>query len=178
MVEATRLAAGLGVEVLLLEGWGSCIPPVAADRTVCVVGTPTIDGLDRYRVLRADLCLTMADVSCPGPSIRCELRPEPAEPVPPAARVAVFTTGGKSCDGVDPVVASANLSRRGPLAEDVERAVAERCDVYLTELKAAAIDIVAARAHAEGAHVIFLRNRPVGLDADLDAALVELYDDA
>ena len=37
--------------------------------------------------------------------------------------------------------------------------------MYLTELKAAAIDTVAARADAEGARVVFVRNRPVGLDA-------------
>ena len=56
--------------------------------------------------------------------------------------------------------------------------MAEGCDVYLTELKAAAIDTVATRAREEGARVIFLRNRPVGIDADLDAALMGLYADA
>ena len=50
------------------------------------------------------------------------------------------------------------------------------CDVYLTELKAAAIDTVARRARAEGARVVFVRNRPVG--DGLDEALVKLYDDA
>jgi hypothetical protein len=48
--------------------------------------------------------------------------------------------------------------------------------VWLTELKAAAIDTVARRARAEGARVIFLRNRPVG--DGLDDALVRLYRDA
>ena len=54
------------------------------------------------------------------------------------------------------------------------RAAAERCDVYLTELKAAAIETVAIRARAEGARVVFIRNRPVGVDD----ALVKLYRDA
>jgi predicted GTPase len=102
------------------------------------------------------------------------LRAEPAEPVPPDARVALFTTGSPACDGVEPVVASANLARRGPLAADLERAAAERCDVYLTELKAAAIDTVARRARERGARVVFVRNRPVGVDD----ALVKLYRDA
>ncbi len=44
---------------------------------------------------------------------------------------------------------------------------------YLTELKAAAIDTVAERAATEGARVVFVRNRPVGLDGDLDAALMD-----
>jgi hypothetical protein len=46
--------------------------------------------------------------------------------------------------------------------------------VYLTELKAAAIDTVAVRARAVGARVIFVRSRPEGVDD----ALVNLYSDA
>ena len=88
----------------------------------------------------------------------------------------VFTTRAEACDGVEPVVASANLARRSALAADLDRAAAEHCDVYLTELKAAAIDTVAPHARAHGARVVFVRNRPVGLDADLDAALLELAD--
>ena len=175
MVEAATLAAEIASGALILEGSGSCIPPVAADRTVCVVGSQSIDGLDRYRVLRADLCLASRPVDCPGPTLRFELRAEPAEPLPPGARVAGFTTGGAGCEGVDPVVWSRNLSRRAALAGDLDRAVAEDCDVYLTELKAAAIDTVATRARETGARVIFIRNRPVGIDADLDAALLELH---
>ena len=87
--------------------------------------------------------------------------------------MAVFTTGGTEVDGVpDPVLVSTNLARRSALAADLDRAAAERCDVYLTELKAAAIDTVAMRARAEGARVVFIRNRPIGIDD----ALVKLYE--
>ena len=175
VVAGAALAASLDPGVIILEGSGSCVPPVEADRTVCLVGGP-VEGLDLYRVLRADLCLLMADVQVDGPAIRCELRPEPAEALPPDARVALFTTRADSCDGVEPVVASTSLARRSELAADLDRAAAERCDVYLTELKAAAIDTVAGRAAAEGARVVFVRNRPVGVDGDLDAALMELAD--
>jgi hypothetical protein len=34
------------------------------------------------------------------------------------------------------------------------------------------------RAEREGARVIFLRNRPVALDGDLDAELLDLHDHA
>lgn len=173
VAQGAALAASLRPGAILLEGSGSCVPPVEATRTVCVVGGP-VEGLDLYRVLRADLCLLMADVSVDAPAIRCELRPEPAGELPAGARVALFTTRAESCDGVEPVVTSANLARRSALAADLDRAAGERCDVYLTELKAAAIDTVAERAAAEGARVIFVRNRPAGLDADLDAALMEL----
>jgi len=178
MAEAARVAADLAGGALILEGSGSCIPPVAADRTVCVVGSQSIDGLDRYRVLRADLCLSFEDLDCPGASIRFRLRPEPAEPIPEGARVAAFTTRAERCEGVEPVVSSQNLSHRTALAEDLDRAAAEGCDVYLTELKGAAIDTVATRARDEGARVIFLRNRPIGIDADLDSALMDLYSHA
>jgi predicted GTPase len=103
------------------------------------------------------------------------MRPEPVEEIPADARVAIFTTGASGMEDVpDPVVSSANLARRGALAEELDRAAAEGCDVYLTELKAAAIDTVVMRARAEGARVVFIRNRPVGIDD----ALVKLYRDA
>jgi predicted GTPase len=73
----------------------------------------------------------------------------------------------------EPLVSSTNLGHRGALAEELDRAAAEGCDVYLTELKAAAIDTVAMRARDEGARVVFVRNRPVGIDD----ALVKLYRD-
>ncbi len=177
VVEGVALAASLDPDAIVLEGSGSCIPPVAAARTVCVVGG-RVEGMDRYRTLRADLILVMADVEVEGHALRCELRPEPAEEIAADARVALFTTRAESCEGVEPVVASTNLARRGALAADLDRAAAEGCDVYLTELKAAAIDTVAARAAAEGARVAFVRNRPVALDGDLDAALMGLLPDA
>ena len=176
VVEGAALAASLGPGAIILEGSGSCVPPVEAGRTVCLVGGG-VEGLDLYRVLRADLCLLMADAEVDRPSIRCELRPELAEPLPAGARAALFTTRADACDGVEPIVVSTNLARRSELAADLDRAAAEDCDVYVTELKAAAIDTVAERAAAEGARVAFVRNRPVGLDADLDAALLELASD-
>ena len=48
------------------------------------------------------------------------------------------------------MVASTNLARRSALTADLDRAAAERCDVYLTELKAAAIDTVAERQPRRG----------------------------
>jgi hypothetical protein len=110
----------------------------------------------------------------PDGAVPFSMRPEPLEAVPEGARVAVFTTGATDVHGVpEPVLVSANLARRSALADDLDRAARERCDVYLTELKAAAIDTVAMRARAEGAQVTFIRNRPLGIDD----ALVKLYRD-
>jgi cyclic 2,3-diphosphoglycerate synthase len=176
VAEGAALAASLGPDALIFEGSGAAIPPVAVDRTVCVAGPRALDGLGLYHLLRAELVLASEplDGVVPGRVLRFELRPEPAAAVAEGARVALFSTGAGRPEGLEPVVASSNLARRAALAEDLDRAAAEGCDVYLTELKAAAIDTVAARARREGALVVFLRNRPVGLDGDLDAALMEL----
>jgi cyclic 2,3-diphosphoglycerate synthase len=168
------LAASLDPGVIVFEGSGACIPPVDVDRTVCLVGAGPPEPFADYRLLRADLVLAFEGGQAPSGALPFSFRSEPAEPPPADARVALFTTGAPAVAGVEPVLVSANLGRRAALAGDLERAVAERCDVYLTELKAAAIDTVAVRARAEGARVIFVRNRPVGVDE----ALVKLYRDA
>jgi cyclic 2,3-diphosphoglycerate synthetase len=168
------LAASLDPDVIVFEGSGACIPPVEVDRTVCLVGAGQPEPFADYRLLRADLVLAAEGAEAPPGALPFSLRAEPVEPVPARARVALFTTGAPAVDGVEPVVASANLARRSALAEDLDRAGAERCDVYLTELKAAAVDTVAMRARAEDARVIFVRNRPEGVDEPL----VKLYRDA
>ena len=160
VVEGAALAARMGPGTIVFEGSGSCVPPVEVDRTVCLVGGP-VEGHGRVPLLRADLCLLMADVQAEGAAIRCELRPEPAEPLPAGARVALFTTGRESCEGVEPVVCSTNLARRSALAADLDRAAAEGCDVYLTELKAAAIDTVAG-APLRGGGARGVRAQPPG----------------
>jgi cyclic 2,3-diphosphoglycerate synthetase len=181
VAKGAALAASLGPGAIVFEGSGSCIPPVEVDRTVCLVGAGWQEGLGAYRLLRADLALVRGEEDVSGHcrrALRFELRPEPAEPLPAGARVAVFSTGLGRPEGVEAVVTSPNLARRGELAADLDRAAAERCDLYLTELKAAAIDTVTRRARAEGARVVFMRNRPVGVDGDLDEALVGLWRDA
>jgi cyclic 2,3-diphosphoglycerate synthase len=165
------LAAALPeVGALLFEGSGSCIPPVEVDRSVCVIGPGAPEPLRRYALLRSQLLLAHEEADAPPGALRFSLRPEAAEPLPEGARVALFTTGAPFVDGVDPVLTSTSLARRSALAADLECAEKERCDIYLTELKAAAIDTVARHAANRGARVVFVRNRPLGVDD----ALMEL----
>ena len=119
------LAAGLpGAGELIFEGSGSCIPPVEVDHTVCVIGPGKAEPLAEYALLRADLLLAHEGAMAPPDAVRFSLHPEPAEPIPAGARVALFTTGAPACEGVAPEVASANLARRGDLADDHDRAAA------------------------------------------------------
>ena len=176
--EGALLAVSLQPDVLLFEGSGACIPQVEVDRTVCVTGAGPSEPFDELRLARADLVLIANGAAREAPrdrlAIRFELRPEPVGEVDQSARVACFTTGAPPPEGVQSVVASRALARRAELQADLDHAAAERCDLYMTELKAAAIDTVAARARREGAQVLLLRNRPIGLDRDLDAELVKL----
>jgi cyclic 2,3-diphosphoglycerate synthase len=167
------LAASLGPDAIIFEGSGACIPPVEVDRTVCIVGAGRAEPFAEYRLERADLVLAAEGAEAPAGALRFRLEPEPAAPLPEGARVALFTTGGPAPAGLEPIVASTNLARRAALADELERAHAERCDVYLVELKAAAIDTVAPAAQARGARIVFLRNRPLGIDE----ALLELHRD-
>ena len=183
MVDGARLAASLeGVDTLILEGSGACVPPVLADATVCIVGEPAdaLEALGPYRLMRADLVLAMREAPpelaelSGAEVVPVRLEPEPAEELPAEARVAFFSTGAGDCAGCEPAVTSRNLAKRGALAEDLERAEQERCDVYLTELKAAAIDTVAVHARRAGARVVFVRNRVASDRPDLDDLLAGL----
>jgi cyclic 2,3-diphosphoglycerate synthase len=174
--KGAALAASLEPGCILFEGSGAAIPPVEVDRTVCILGAGPAEPFAEYRFARADLVLAAEGAADPPDgALPFSLRPEPLEEVPEDVRVAVFTTGATEVHGIpDPVLVSTSLARRSTLAEDLDRAAEERCAVYLTELKAAAIDTVAMRARADGARVVFIRNRPLGIDD----ALVKLYRDA
>jgi len=70
---------------------------------------------------------------------------------------------------------SPHLADRARLTADLE--AADDYEVLLTELKAAAVDVAAARALARDAEVVFLDNRAHVVEGrDLGAAIVELQD--
>jgi cyclic 2,3-diphosphoglycerate synthetase len=209
VAEGVRLALGEDPGIVVVEGSGAALPPVAADRTVCATSAARaeIDALSYLgpvRLLRADL-VTVFGAGVVPPATRrslverlaewvpresvalCELEPEPAAPLPPRAKVACFTTARPGAEhgqrealarhGVEPARWSGNLARRRDLERDVEDALRAGCDVFLTELKAAAIEVVADRAVQAGAQVVFLRNRPVAVEGEsLDDRLLQLAD--
>ena len=159
--------------------------------------------LGAYRLLLSDLLvLTMceppfadrrrvaelrADAQAVKPSlevVETVFRPRPAEPVR-GRRVAYFTTAApealaplvghleQEC-GAEVVVASGDLACRPALAAAVARAEVA-ADVFLTEIKAAAIDVVAEAADRAGKALVFCDNEPVAVDgSELGARIVAL----
>ena len=110
-------------------------------------------------------------------------RPRPAQSVR-GRRVAFFTTAPEAAapelaaslaadHGAEVVLVSCDLADRRRLPDAVKRAAAE-ADVFLTEIKAAAVDVVAEGAAAAGRELVFCDNEPVALDGDLGTTVDRL----
>lgn len=188
VAEGARLAEELAPDIVVFDGSGAAIPPVATDRRILVTsGVQDVRaGLNAYRVLMSDLVVGVdigddqvaAIQDLKGvPVVRCGLRLEPVEPI--EGRVAVFAAGPASTDHLDAdvVALTANLADRAKLRDDLASIDA---DTYVIEIKAAAIDVVAEAALERGARVVFARNDVVSLpgERDLDEELVALADAA
>jgi cyclic 2,3-diphosphoglycerate synthase len=209
-VFASNVAAAAGVaerldpELVIFDGSGAALPPVAADRTVVVVGghqSPEVAAgyLNLFRLLRADLIVvTMAEegtgweptrdaVRAVAPHgvdvVATILRPRPAADVrgralayfctaPPAAH-ATLAAHLEAEHGTEVVHVSGNLADRDALRAELEGLEA---DVFLVELKAAAVDVVAEHALARGAEVVLAANEVVAAagEPDLDEKLLQM----
>jgi cyclic 2,3-diphosphoglycerate synthase len=113
------------------------------------------------------------------------LRPSPAEPVE-GRSVAFFSTAPESAHellgahlrdehGADVVHVSGSLSDRKKLVQELEQVEAE---VFLVELKAAAIDVVAEAARERGVDVVLAGSDVLSVSGDLDAELLRLAEEA
>jgi cyclic 2,3-diphosphoglycerate synthase len=182
VLEGAQLAAQLEPELLVFDGSGAALPPVDADARILVANGAhdARAGLNAYRVLVSDLVVDTGGVDREAirsisdvPVVAAELRLRPAEALA-GRRTAVFTTGPAPTDDLDAEVVhvSRNLARRDALREELERVDA---DVYLIELKAAAVDVVAEAALARGAEVVLAANDVVS--PELDERLAALLPD-
>jgi cyclic 2,3-diphosphoglycerate synthetase len=202
--DGARIAAGLAPDVVLFDGSGAALPPIAADHTVVVVGghqDPGVVGgyLNAYRLLLADVVVvTMAE---PGsgwetvhsrvvevvrreiPVVATRLQPRPAADIE-GRSVAYFCAAPPSAHGrlrehleadygARIVHVSGNLANRDALREEL---VEVRADVFLVELKAAAIDVVAEAALAQAAEVVLATSDVVPLsgEPDLDELVLDM----
>jgi cyclic 2,3-diphosphoglycerate synthetase len=199
-----QTAMELDPEVAIFDGSGAALPPVATDRTIVVVGghqDPAVATgyLNAYRLLLADLVVvTMAEAGAPWERVEeavssivrpgvnvvsTILRPRPAADVR-GKSVAFFCTAPDTAHdalaqhlsdvhGAEVVHVSGNLADRVALRSEVLRVDAQ---VYLVELKAAAVDVVAESALARGAEVVLAANDviPRASGLDLDETLLEM----
>ncbi len=129
----------------------------------------------------AELAAAVREMRPDVPVVATTFRPAPIEPVDgarvffattaPAGVLDLLTAHLESEFGCTVVGASANLSNRTLLRRDME-AVAGSYDMLLTELRAAAIDVVASAGEEAGVPTVLCDNVPVPVDGgDLDAAL-------
>jgi cyclic 2,3-diphosphoglycerate synthetase len=199
-----RVAEKLAPDLVVFDGSGAALPPIATDRTIVVVGghqSPAVAGgyLNAFRLLRADLVVvTMAETGTGWEGTRdvvravvpesvevvsTVLRPRPASDIS-GRSVAYFCTAPVVAHetlaahlelehGAHVVHVSGNLANREALRAELATLEA---DVFLVELKAAAVDVVAELALARGAEVVLAANDVVAADGklDLDGMLLEM----
>jgi cyclic 2,3-diphosphoglycerate synthase len=204
LADGAEVARQLDPELVVFDGSGAAIPPVATDRTVVVVGghqDPALATgyLNEYRLRIADLVVvTMAEEDSDAREtvaaieslvrddvevVRTVLRPRPLDSVR-GKRVAFFCTAPtavhpvlaahlRDLEGADVVHVSGNLADRARLGEELP---AVDADVFLVELKAAAIDAVAEHAMARGASIVLAANDPIPRpgEPDLDEMILEM----
>jgi len=200
VLAGAALAAEREPDLVIFDGSGAAIPPVETDARILVTSTSqrevATEYLNAYRILVSDLVIVTGGLDeelveaihavKEVPVVPVELRPRPAAAVI-GRRVAYFSTAPAVAHeaierhlreelGAEVVLVSGNLARREALRAELARVDAE---VYLVEIKAAAIDVVAEAALARGVEVVFADNElvPVGV-LDLDTELVRLADQA
>ncbi|MEO5575482.1 MAG: cyclic 2,3-diphosphoglycerate synthetase [Gaiellaceae bacterium] len=202
--EGAQLALELEPDLVLFDGSGAAIPPVETARRILVVNGATDPDvatgyLNEYRHLVSDLViLTMAErgtgweelhgraLALAPIVIPTTLRPRPTADVT-GRRLAFFSTAPESAHdlfaahlageyGADVVHVSGALADRRKLRTELESVDA---DIFLVELKAAAIDVVAEAASERGVEVVLAGSDVLTADGqDLDAELLRLAEEA
>jgi cyclic 2,3-diphosphoglycerate synthetase len=202
--QGAQLAVDLEPDLVIFDGSGAAIPPVETSRRILVVNAAqdpaVVTGyLNEYRHLVSDLViLTMAErgsgweelhgraLELAPAAIPVVLRPRPVADV--AGRtVAFFTTAPAAAHerfrghledehAADVVFVSGSLADRATLKHELASVEA---DVFLVELKAAAIDVVAEAAAERGVEVVLAASDVLAVDGqDLEAELLRLATEA
>jgi cyclic 2,3-diphosphoglycerate synthetase len=201
VLAGAALAAEREPDLVIFDGSGAAVPPIDTGARVLVTSSSqpvevSTGYLNAFRILVSDLVVVTGPLDerlvhaiheiKELPVVPVELRPRPDSPVA-GRRIAYFSTAPAEAHeaiarhlreehGAEVVFVSGNLARREELREELARVEAE---VYLVEIKAAAIDVVAEAAAQRGVEVVFADNElvPVGVH-DLDVELVRLADAA
>lgn len=196
------LLEGSGTTIPPVEAGGRVLVAGAHQDAYAVTGD-----LGAYRIFLSDLVvLTMceeplataakvdelraavADVDADLPVIATVLRPRPVESVA-GRKIAFFSTAPAVIHDrlrehlerehdTEVVLLSGNLARRDALLAELDSPAAREAELFLVEIKAAAIDVVAEAAESRGLPVVFADNevRPLPGELDLDERLSALAD--
>ena len=150
-----ELARTLDPDVVVFDGSGAAIPPVATSARILVTTLPRSRRVPRIRSASRSRISSSASATS-APDVRVDLRLRAMQPLQ-GRRTAVFTTGHAPVQHLDAdiVHVSRNLANRDALRAELERIDA---DVYLVELKAAAIDVVAEAAATRGVEFVLAAN--------------------
>jgi cyclic 2,3-diphosphoglycerate synthase len=185
-VEAGRriMVAGAHQDTEILSGYLGPYRLFLSDLVILTMCEEPLASEAQIDAMRA----AVAEVDPALPVIATVLRPRPVEPVA-GRRVAFFSTApGAIHDrlrehlerehGAEVVLVSGNLARRDELRGDLDSSAAAEAEVYLVEIKAAAIDVVAETAETRGIHVAFADNTvlPLPGEPDLDGRVRALAD--
>jgi cyclic 2,3-diphosphoglycerate synthase len=185
-VEAGRriLVAGAHQDPEVLSGDLGPYRLFLSDLVVLTMCEEPLASPDQVHAMRA----AVAEVDPELPVIATVLRPRPVQPVA-GRRVAFFSTAPEAIHdrlrehlerehGAEVALISGNLAHREALRADLGSTEATEADVYLVEIKAAAIDVVAEAAETRGIRVVFADNavRPLPGELDLDERVRALAD--
>jgi cyclic 2,3-diphosphoglycerate synthetase len=177
---ATICVASAAQPIDYITGYLGTFRLLASDLLILTMCEPPFASAARVRRLLADIARARPDL----PVVPTVFRPRPladvrgrrgadVTPAAPRALPALTAHLAEAC-GAEVVVACADLARRPALTKAVGRAQAE-ADVFLTEIKAAAIDVVAEAAADAGKELVFCDNEALPLPGhDLAAALDDL----
>jgi cyclic 2,3-diphosphoglycerate synthase len=174
--DATLCVAGAGQPADYVAGYLGTYRLLLSDVLVLTQCEPPFAGPDEVAALIAAARAVKPELEV----VPTVFRPRPASPVR-GRRVAFFTTAPEGAaprlaaalaeeHGAEVVLVSCDLADRRRLPGAVARAAAE-AEVFLTEIKAAAVDVVAEGAAAAGRELVFCDNEPVALEGDLARAV-------
>jgi cyclic 2,3-diphosphoglycerate synthetase len=175
-VEARRriLVAGAHQDPEIVAGYLGAYRILISDLVILTMAEePLASHEDVERVRTA-----IADVRPDIPAIAAVLRPRPVESVA-GRRVAFFSTASEAVHdrlrahledehGAEVTLVSGNLARREALRAELDSDEARNADVFLVEIKAAAIDVVAEAASERGMPVVFADNEVLPLPGERD----------
>jgi cyclic 2,3-diphosphoglycerate synthetase len=183
---ARILVAGGHQEADVVAGYLGAYRLLISDAVVLTMAEEPLASTRKIAALRAAIGAVRPDL----PVVAAVLRPRPVSPV--AGRcVAFFSTAPESIHGrlrehlelkyeAEVTLVSGSLARRDELRAELDSPGARAADVYLVEIKAAAIEVVAEVASERGATVVFSDNEVVSLagEPSLDETIVALADAA